>query len=318
MLRKIELTTYPAPLSAVCLGAARFGGDYDEKKSFDLLDRYYHMGGRFLDTANVYGRWSGRGMNESELTIGKWLKLRQITDMVITSKCVHWAPENTSVSRVNREEAMRDIDDSRKSLGMDEIPIYLTHRDNPEVDIRVIVDFMAEMVEKGWVKRFGFSNYTAERVRTAIEYMGSDWQKLFIGVSNEWSLHEEVSVAAKGGKADVSGGGMVQTDLALWKLHREMGVPLIPFSASAHGFYAKLKDQTALSKEEQDIYTYLLEEQVNTGVSINAVSVAYILNSGVPAIPVVAVSSEKQLEEFDDIARWNQDLSWLSPFGKMK
>ena len=129
-MRSVNLQTFPAPLSAVCLGTARFGGEYDEKRSFDLLDRYYDMGGRFLDTANVYGRWAGRGLNESELTVGKWLKIRKIDDMVITSKCVHWLPEAPSVSRVNRREAMRDLDDSRKSLGMDEIIAIDTFNDS--------------------------------------------------------------------------------------------------------------------------------------------------------------------------------------------
>lgn len=317
MLRKVQLPTYPTPLSAVCLGTARFGGDYDEKKSFDLLDCYYGMGGRFLDTANVYGRWSGRGLNESELTVGKWLKERQITDMVITSKCVHWAPEAPSVSRVNREAAMRDLDESRKSLGLDEIPIYLTHRDNPEVDVRVIVDFMAEMVEKGRVKRFGFSNYTADRVRTAVEYMGNDWRKLFVGVSNEWSLHKEAVIAEAGGVVE-NPGEMIATDLNLWKLHRETGVPLIPYSAAANGFYAKVKDADSLPQKEHEVYACLCGESEKTGVSVNAVSVAYILHSGVPAIPVVAVSSEKQLAEFEDIARWDKDLSCLSAFSKMQ
>ena len=53
MMRTIKLQTFPQPLSAVCLGTARFGGDYDDKRSFALLDQYYAMGGRFLDTANV-------------------------------------------------------------------------------------------------------------------------------------------------------------------------------------------------------------------------------------------------------------------------
>jgi len=316
-MRKVNLVSYPHPLSAVCLGTAKFGGDYDEKRSFEQLDMYYDMGGRFMDTANVYGRWAGRGMNESELTIGKWLAARKIDDVVITSKCVHWALESPSVSRVNRDAAMRDLDESRRSLGLDVIPIYLTHRDDPSVDVRVIVDFMAEMVEKGWVTRFGFSNYTADRVKTAVEYMGDDWHKLFVGVSNEWSLHEEVTAAENGGKTAITPDGMVKTGFELWKMHRETGVPLIPFSAAAGGFYAKVKDADVLPKKERDIYTYLLEEQVNRGVSMNAVSVAYILNSGVPAIPVVAVSSEKQMAEFYDIAKWDSDLGYLSPFGRM-
>ncbi|MBQ8370925.1 MAG: aldo/keto reductase [Clostridia bacterium] len=313
MLRKIQLPTFPEPLSAVCLGTARFGGDYDEARSFALMDQYYAMGGRFFDTANVYGRWSGRTMNESELTIGRWMRERQITDVVVTSKCVHYMPDRPNVSRVNRECAMRDLDESRRSLGMDVIPIYLTHRDNRDVDIRVIVDFMAEMVQKGMVTRFGFSNYAADRVAAAIDYMGDDWREMFVGVSNEWSLHLETKVMERGGHID-GNDGLVMTDTALWNLHRERRIPLIPFSAAAHGFYAKVKHADELSKAEQRVYVGLTEESVNNGISVNSLSVAYLLNAGIPCIPVMAVSSEQQLREFEEIAWFKGDLNWLGSF----
>ena len=313
MLRKIQLPTFPEPLSAVCLGTARFGGDYDEARSFALMDQYYAMGGRFFDTANVYGRWSGRTMNESELTIGRWMRERQITDVVVTSKCVHYMPDRPNVSRVNRECAMRDLDESRRSLGMDVIPIYLTHRDNRDVDIRVIVDFMAEMVQKGMVTRFGFSNYAADRVAAAIDYMGDDWREMFVGVSNEWSLHLETKVMEHGGHID-GNDGLVMTDTALWNLHRERQIPLIPFSAAAHGFYAKVKHADELSKAEQRVYVGLTEESVNNGISVNSLSVAYLLDAGIPCIPVMAVSSEQQLREFEEIAWFKGDLNWLGSF----
>lgn len=313
MLRKIQLPTFPEPLSAVCLGTARFGGDYDEARSFALMDQYYAMGGRFFDTANVYGRWSGRMMNESELTIGRWMRERQITDVVVTSKCVHYMPDKPNVSRVNRDDAMRDLDESRRSLGMDVIPIYLTHRDNRDVDIRVIVDFMAEMVQKGMVTRFGFSNYAADRVAAAIDYMGDDWREMFVGVSNEWSLHLETKVMERGGHID-GNDGLVMTDTALWNLHRERRIPLIPFSAAAHGFYAKVKHADELSKAEQRVYVGLTEESVNNGISVNSLSVAYLLNAGIPCIPVMAVSSEQQLREFEEIAWFKGDLNRLGSF----
>ena len=146
MIRTVRFESFPAPLSAVCLGTARFGGDYGESRSFALLDRYYAMGGRFLDTANVYGRWSPSGLNESERTVGRWLRARGITDMTVTSKCCHYAPDAHDVSRVNRTAAEADLEESRRSLGLDVIPIYLTHRDDPSADIRVIVDFLCDMV----------------------------------------------------------------------------------------------------------------------------------------------------------------------------
>ena len=144
--------------------------------------------------------------------------------------------------------------------------------------------------------------------------MGDDWQELFVGVSNEWSLHLEIKVMENGGHID-GHDGLVMTDTALWQLHREKQIPLIPFSAAAHGFYAKVKNEgEELSKKEQQVYIGLLEESVNSGISVNSLSVAYLLNAGIPCIPVMAVSSEKQLREFDEIAWYKGDLNYLGSF----
>ena len=177
-MRKIQLNTYPVPLSCVCLGTASMGADgltgAPVDKAFAILDAYYTMGGRFLDTANVYGRWGADRTNASEIVIGRWLKERQITDMAVTTKACHYAPDSPETSRVTAEALDMDIAESRQSLGMDRLDICLLHRDNEETDIRRIVDFCTDQVDAGKVTRFGFSNYRTERVRTAVAYMGND------------------------------------------------------------------------------------------------------------------------------------------------
>ena len=322
MIRKIKFDSYPEPLSAVCLGCGRLGGDYDEERSFALLDRYYAMGGRFLDTANCYGRWTGSGLNESERCIGRWLKARQVTDMVVTSKCCHYAFDAHDKSRVDRESAMADLEDSRRALGLDTIPIYLTHRDNPSVDIRVIVDFLAEMVRSGKVLRFGLSNYRADRVRGALDYLGDDWRELMVGVSNEWSLHEECLAADAGGELE-GHDGMVRTGLALRALHREKNLPLFAFSSTAGGYYAKIQnrlrtgDGVKIGKSDAQVLRKLNALSEKTGAAPVPISLAYLLRAGIPAVPISAVSSEKQMEDFETVSAWEDDLSDLSPLAKI-
>ena len=316
MIRKIRFDGLPFALSAVCLGCARFGGDYDEGRSFALLDRYYAMGGRFLDTANVYGRWSLSGRNESELTVGRWLKSRQITDMVVTSKCCHYALGARDVSRVTRAAAEEDLEESRRSLGLDTIPIYLTHRDNPAVDIRRIVDFLWDMVKAGKVSRFGFSNYKADRVRAALDYLGAERGAVMAGISNEWSLHAACLTADAGGEREAPD-GMVTTGQALMRLHREEKLPLFAFAASGGGFYTKLAEGR-IPPERAGASDRAAAEKLKAlsedgGVSPAALSLAWVLNAGLPAIPVSAVSSEKQLEDFEAASAWTEDLSALTP-----
>ena len=60
-------------VSAICLGGAHLGAAIDEKDAFELLDAFYDMGGNFIDSANIYGKWMPGGESLSEKTIGKWI-----------------------------------------------------------------------------------------------------------------------------------------------------------------------------------------------------------------------------------------------------
>jgi len=64
-------------VSNICLGTMTFGspskrfqfpGNTDPAQSHAILDRYYELGGNFIDTANIYT--DGR----SEEIIGDWIK----------------------------------------------------------------------------------------------------------------------------------------------------------------------------------------------------------------------------------------------------
>ncbi len=316
-MKQITLQTFPKPLSCLCLGTASMGdrGLTGEplEKAFAILDAYYAMGGRFLDTANVYGRWGMDKTNASEIVLGKWLKERQIGDMIITTKACHYMPEAHDISRVTKADMDRDVEESRWSLGMDVLDICLLHRDNENVDIRTIVDFCVAQVNRGHVTRFGFSNYRAGRVVEAIRYMGDDWCRYFVGVSNEWSL------AMAGVQGYNPPDGMVPVDAALTEAQAAYPFGIIPFSSVAHGFFAKLESCGAVyengvwSKTEHfrgnhnwltdangETYNKLLAESAKTGRSVNTLSLLWLMEKPC-TIPVMSVSRTAQLEELADV-----------------
>ncbi len=316
-MKTITLSTYPKPLSCLCLGTASMGdrGLTGEPldKAFAILDAYYAMGGRFLDTANVYGRWGVDKTNASELVLGKWLRERHIGDMTITTKACHYMPEAHDISRVTKADMDRDVEESRAALGMDVLDICLLHRDNEAVDIRTIVDFCAAQVDAGHVTRFGFSNYKASRVAEAIRYLGDDWQRYFVGVSNEWSL------AMAGAEGYNPPDGMVPVDTALTEVQAEYPFGIFPFSSVAHGFFAKLAacgavyDENGWSSTENfrgntawltpangESYNRLTKKSAETGISVNTLSLLWLMEK--PAtIPVMSVSRPEQLEELAEI-----------------
>lgn len=311
-MNTISVRTYPVTLSRVCLGTAGLGANglsgEPMEQAFAILDAYYSLGGRFLDTAHVYGRWGVDRTNASEQVIGRWLRERQITDMVITTKACHYDPDFHDVSRVDRNSLLADVEGSRASLGMDRLDILLLHRDNEAVDVRTIVDFCVPLVDEGKVTRFGFSNFRAHRVKTAIDYLGKDWDRYFVGVSNEWSL------AMDGAENYNPPDGMAPTDGALRDVQAEYRFPLFPFSSIAHGFFTKLQkcgasfdgewrntdgfsgNKAWLTAKNGHAYNRLCGLSAETGVSVGMLSLAYLLSQP-DTIPVMSVSRTEQLGE---------------------
>ncbi len=301
-------------LSGLCLGTASMGSEglsgAPLQKAYAILDTYYEMGGRFLDTANVYGRWGVDHTNASERCIGMWLSDRGITDMTITSKCCHYLPEAHDMSRVDKESAFADLEESRRSLGMEQIPIYLLHRDNRKRDIRYIVDFCVEMVDSGKIGLFGFSNYRLDRVQTAIDYLGADRKRYFAGLSNEWSLAMESA-----GDYNPSD-GMEPVTEALARYCAEADILLLPFSAVAHGWFDKLaRDGVTVGAGDRFVgnasykpewmtvdnvrnYRVLQSLHKETGYSMTVLSAVYLAGKRQPVIPIVSVSKPEQLVEY--------------------
>ena len=326
-MKTLTVRTYPQPLSRVCLGTASMGNagltGEPVEKAFEILDAYYAMGGRFLDTANVYGRWGVDRTNASEQVIGRWLRERQVSDMVITTKACHYAPEAPSVSRVDADAMAADVEESRTSLGMDKLDILLLHRDNEAADIRAIVDFCVPYVDGGKAARFGFSNFRADRVKTAIDYLGADWDRYFIGVSNEWSL------AMDGEDGYAPGAGMIATDAALRNVQAEYKFPLFPYSSIAHGFFTKLQrcgavydggwrntdafrgNKSWLTAKNGAAYNRLCGLSEETGLSLSMLSLGYLLAQP-ETLPVMSVSRPEQLGELAAVTEKTWDAAMFA------
>src|SRR5690348_9861300 len=80
-------------VSALSLGAMRFGTTTDEATSFAILDRYVEAGGNFIDTSNNYLFYVNRTQGgESEALLGRWRASRGIGDEIIIATKVGARP----------------------------------------------------------------------------------------------------------------------------------------------------------------------------------------------------------------------------------
>ena len=150
------------------LGGNVFGWTADRDASFAVLDAFVEAGGRAIDTADVYSEWAdGHTGGESESVIGEWLAARPgMRENVSIATKVCQKSDRRGLSPENLRAALTD---SLERLQTDYVDLYYAHRDYPEVPQDEVVTAMAEFVAEGRVRQLGASNFSAERLRSAVD-----------------------------------------------------------------------------------------------------------------------------------------------------
>jgi len=88
------LRVSPLQFGAMSLGnVATALGAIEKEQGFALLDKYYDLGGNYIDTANTYHR------GQSEEWIGEWMAKRGNRDELVIATKYTSNPFNSLVSR---------------------------------------------------------------------------------------------------------------------------------------------------------------------------------------------------------------------------
>lgn len=151
-------------VSVLCFGGNVFGWTVDEGSSFAVLDAFVAGGGNFIDTADVYGNGT------SETILGKWMKARNDRERIILATKVGSQMDNNPEMRgLSRRYILHAVDASLKRLQTDYIDLYQTHRDDQNTPLDETLSALNELVQQGKVRYIGASNYTAARLRKALQ-----------------------------------------------------------------------------------------------------------------------------------------------------
>ena len=161
------------PMSALIMGC-------DNRDSFAdgaiIWDAWLEAGGNAFDTAFVYGD----GLHEKVL--GTWLESRGVGDQVIIiSKGAH-TPYCTP--RCIETQLTQSLD----RLGVNSVPIYIMHRDNPDVPVGEFVDALNRLHNAGRIGLFGGSNWSTARFDEANAYTHAHNLKPMRILNNNLSL----------------------------------------------------------------------------------------------------------------------------------
>ncbi len=168
-MNKRQLGHSGIDVPVLCFGGNVFGWTADEGRSFELLDALLESGLNFVDTADVYSAWApGNHGGESETILGKWFAARGNRSKVILATKVG-SPMGEGKKGLAKKYIRAAVEDSLKRLQTDYIDLYQSHRDDESTPQAETLEAYAELMKEGKVRAIGASNFTAERLTSALE-----------------------------------------------------------------------------------------------------------------------------------------------------
>jgi aryl-alcohol dehydrogenase-like predicted oxidoreductase len=212
-----NLGTTDLNVHPLCLGSNVFGWTADERASFAVLDAYAAAGGNFVDTADSYSHWvPGHAGGESERIIGRWMAGRGNRDeMVIATK----VGQQPGAAGLSADVIRRQAEGSLQRLGTDRIDLYYAHIDDESVPLEETLGALDALVREGKVRHVAASNYTAARLREALEVSEREGLAAYRALQPLYNLVERDEYEGK-----------------LADLCAERGIAAVPYFGLAKGF----------------------------------------------------------------------------------
>ncbi|CAL9666296.1 1-deoxyxylulose-5-phosphate synthase YajO [Actinosynnema sp. ALI-1.44] len=183
-----NLGTSDLDVSRLALGGNVFGWTADEESSFAVLDAYTAAGGNFVDTADVYSAWApGHSGGESESVVGRWLASRGNRDSVVVATKVGMLDGLADLKAATIETA---AENSLRRLGVDHIDLYYAHQDDLGTPQEETLAAFDALVRSGKVRYIAASNFTAERLTSALAVSEREGLARYVALQQHYNLVE--------------------------------------------------------------------------------------------------------------------------------
>ncbi|WP_158841103.1 aldo/keto reductase [Saccharothrix deserti] len=286
------------------LGAMLFGTVQDERRSFELLDRFVDAGGVWIDTANCYAFWedpSGFG-GQSEVLLGRWLASRPgVRDRVKISTKVGCEPTVAgqfpeTAEGLSAGVVKSGIEGSLRRLGTDHVELYWAHKPDPVTPLEETVAAFDELVSAGAVGRLGCSNYPVWQVERARQIARANGSTGFTAVQQH---HTYLQPRPATQPTVVHRFGAV-TDEVLHYLEHHPDMALWAYTPLLSGRYTRADKPLPAEYDHPGTARRLAvldEIAAETGTNRNRVVLAWLTGGNPAAIPIIGVSKVEQLDE---------------------
>ncbi|MEO8820003.1 MAG: aldo/keto reductase [Ginsengibacter sp.] len=295
-------------------GGNVFGWTIDEKKSFQLLDKFLEEGFNCIDTADSYSAWvPGNKGGESETIIGNWMKARGNRNKIVISTKVgdKISPDKKGLSK---KYILAAAEESLKRLQTDHIDLYQTHKDDPDTPIEETLEAYNQLVRDGKVDYVGVSNLTPARIEESLEISMEKNLPGYKTLQPKYNLYNR------------------EFETEYKDIIEKQNLSVITYSSLASGFlsgkYQSEKDFSKsprgkgmskyMNKKGFAILDVLKDLSKIYNSSFAAISLAWLIQNPLIAAPIASATDEKQLDELMQSADLNvseEDMERLNRTG---
>ncbi|CAL9463398.1 1-deoxyxylulose-5-phosphate synthase YajO [Actinosynnema sp. ALI-1.44] len=288
----------------LALGAMLFGTVTDERRSFELLDRFVDAGGVWIDTANCYSFWehpSGFG-GQSEELLGRWLARRPgVRDRVRISTKVGCEPTEAGRFPETAEGlaagvVKNGIEASLRRLGTDHVELYWAHKPDPVTPLEETVAAFDELVSAGLVGRLGGSNHPVWQVERARQIARASGRVGFTAVQQ----HHTYLRPLPGTRPTVVHRFGEVSDEVVHYLEHHPDMALWAYTPLLSGRYTRADKPLPAEYDHPGTTRRLAvldEVAAEVGADRNQVVLAWLTGGALDITPIVGVSSVGQLDD---------------------
>ncbi|WP_209020534.1 aldo/keto reductase [Nocardioides sp. 1609] len=175
-----QLGSSDLEVSVISLGSwLTYSGGVEADRTRACTEAAFDAGINFFDTANVYGRGA------AEEAWGEILSEHPRDSYVLATKVFGQMSDDEADRGLAPDQVAKQIDASLRRLRVDHVDLYQAHRFDADVPLEDTVEALQKVVTDGKARYLGFSEWTPEQVKAAIEIGGED---LFVSSQPQYSM----------------------------------------------------------------------------------------------------------------------------------
>lgn len=291
-MKTIHLGKTGVEVSALCLGVLYFGNRIGKEMSYHLMDRYVDVGGSFFDTANIYSCWiPGFQGGESEIVLGQWMRDRKNRSQLFIASKLGFPYQNVAHG-LRADQIQTECEKSLQRLQTDVIDLYYAHVDDRDTPLEETMEAFDRLIRAGKVRYIGASNFLAWRLeKTRMVSRANGWAE-YCCIQQRYSYLRPKPGATFGEQVCVNGD--------LLDYVQSESISLLAYSPLLNGAYTRAdrdfpEQYLGPDTDTREATLRAVAEEIDA--TVNQIVYAWMVHSDPPVIPLMAASTDAQIEE---------------------